>query len=183
MTSYYLTGSGDDVGAGAVLVPDFAAHSALDAVGHGGRRHDGQLRGDDRRVIRLQQRDRHARITGGVGGTRVVGVVGLDSRDRGANVGLGGRVVRTIAEAQVRGDRDREQDAEDDDDNEKFDEGETAFLTGQPLPDLAGHYGSSFHGERTMWPDRHRPTHPRWVTLDRVDADSWKPNRKAKGAV
>src|SRR5712691_11735500 len=132
----YSTGSGDDVGAGAVLVPDLAADGALDAVGHGGRRHDVQLRGNDRRVVRLQQRDRHARITGGVGGTRVVGVVGLDGRDGRANVGLGGRVVRTIAEAQVRGDRNREQDAENDDDNEKLDEGETALLSSQPLHEL-----------------------------------------------
>jgi hypothetical protein len=26
----------------------------------------------------------------------------------------------------------------------------------------------SFHGERTEWPVRHRPTHPWWVTLEGV---------------
>src|SRR5580765_4043206 len=142
-------GVGDDVGAWAVLVPGLAADGAVHAVGDRGRRLDVQLRGDDRRVVRLQERDRHACVACRVAGAGVVGIEGLDCRERGANVGLGGRVVRTIPEAQVRGDRDREQDAQNDDDNEKFDEGETAFLTGQPLPDLASHTKSSFHGERT----------------------------------
>src|SRR3984893_18599432 len=130
--------SGDDVRARAGLVPGLGAGGAVDAVGQGGRGLDVQLRRHDCRVVRLQQRDRHPRIAGGVGGAEVVGVVGLDSRDRSANVGLGGRVVRTIPEAQIRGDRDREQDAENDDDNEKLDEGETAFLTGEPPSNLAG---------------------------------------------
>ena len=86
--------------------------------------------GHDRRVVVLQRRDGHPRIASGVAGAGVVGVVGLDGRNRGANVGLGGRLVRAIPEAQVRGDRDRQQDAEDDDDNEELDERETALLTG-----------------------------------------------------
>jgi hypothetical protein len=55
---------------------------------------------------------------------QVCGGVVLDRRHRGADVGLGGRVVRPILELQVRRDRDREQDAEDDDDNEELDQGE-----------------------------------------------------------
>src|SRR6185437_11838938 len=53
-------GVGHDVGAWAVLVPGLAADGAVHAVGDRGRRLDVQLRGDDRRVVRLQERDRHA---------------------------------------------------------------------------------------------------------------------------
>src|SRR6476661_2725205 len=47
-------GSGYDVRAGAVLVPDLAAVGAVDAVGDRGRPEDRQLGRDIRRVISLQ---------------------------------------------------------------------------------------------------------------------------------
>src|SRR5207249_9990126 len=124
-----------------------------------------ELGRDDRRVVGLQQRDGHAGVAGGsacVGVVRRLRIAGLFPY---TTLFRSGRVVRSIAEAQVRGDRDREQDAEDDDDNEKFDEGETRLLTGQPLPDLAGHYEGSFHRANRVWPHMHRPHHPSWATL------------------
>src|SRR5438552_116310 len=132
-------GAADDVGAGAGLVPDLAADRALHAVGDRVCGLDEQLGRDDGRVVRLQQGNGHARIACGRARAGVVGDVRLDGRDRCSNVRLCGGVVRAVAEAQVRRNRDREQDAQDDDDNEKFDEGETGFLTGQPLPDLGAH--------------------------------------------
>ena len=63
----------------------------------------------------------------------VVGVVGLDRRDRGADVRLRGRVVGAVLEAQVRRDGDREQDPDDDDDDQELDEGE-ALRPSQSLP-------------------------------------------------
>src|SRR5205814_1751140 len=85
-------GAGDDVCAGAGLVPDLAADGALDAVRDRVGRLDEELGRDDGRVVSLQQRDGHAGVACGSAGAGVVGVVGLDRRDGGANVGLGGRV-------------------------------------------------------------------------------------------
>src|SRR5262249_33241979 len=64
----------------------------------------------------------------------VVGVELLGARDRGANVGRDGLLVRGVLEAEVRGNRDRQQDADDRDDDEKLDERE-AFLASEALLD------------------------------------------------
>src|SRR5919201_585515 len=115
----------------------------------------------------------------------VVGVVGLDARHERADVGLGSRLVGAILEREVRRNRDREQDADDDDDNEKLDEGEAAFLTGQPLPDLAGHAEAPSiganrgpHRDRCITEGSVRPSP--WATLVRVIAN-YKPRREAGG--
>src|SRR5207244_6629455 len=68
-----------------------------------------------------------------------VEVRGLLSRAGGADVVLRGRVVGAVPEAQVRGDRDREQDPEDDDDDEQLDQGEAALVTREALPQGADH--------------------------------------------
>src|SRR5919108_3550452 len=141
-------GSGDDVRAGAGLVPGRISDRALDAVRRVRRRLDEQLARDDCRVVRLQSRDGHARITSRRTAAGVVGVVGLDSRDGRTDVCLCGRVVGAIAERQVRRNRDRQQDAEDDDDNEQLDEGEAALLTGHSLQELLAHLLSTPSGSR-----------------------------------
>ena len=86
-------------------------------------------------VGRLEVRERRAGIR------VVVGVVRLDRRDRCAHVGLSGRLVRTIAELEVRRDRNREQDPDDDDHDEKLDQGETAlaFALVDPLTKSCKH--------------------------------------------
>ena len=53
-----------------------------------------------------------------------------------APVSIARRAVRPIAEAEVRRDCDRQQDADDHDDDEQLDQRE-AFLTLEPLPQLA----------------------------------------------
>src|SRR5205085_10647600 len=58
---------------------------------------------------------------------------------RSADVGLRGRVVGTVPEAEVRRDRDCKQDPEDDDDDEQLDQGETALVVRETLPQNAGH--------------------------------------------
>src|SRR5206468_11720410 len=115
-----------------------------DAVGGRGRRFRVvEFRRDALRVVYvLPLHDALPILAGRVARAGVVCVVGLDRRDRGPDVGLGSRVVRAVAEAQVRGNRDGEQDGEEDDENEELEEGETALLTGQQLPDLAGHAGA-----------------------------------------
>src|SRR5262249_9113791 len=70
-------------------------------------------------VARAQLAGRHVAV--GV----VVGEEGLGRRDRRADVGRSGGVLRLAAEREGRGEGDREQDADDDDDNEKLYEGET----------------------------------------------------------
>src|SRR4051812_18442929 len=162
-SSSCLADSVDDRGTRPVLAPGRAADRALDAVRDRRRCvRERELRGDELRVVVVTEvRDGHAGVAGRVAGADVVSVVGLDRRDCGADVGLGSRVVRAIAEAQVRGDRDGEQDAENDDDNEELDEGETAFLTGEPLPDLAGHSGAPSMGHANEVTTVHRRSHPR----------------------
>src|SRR5260370_3798559 len=65
-----------------------------------GGRADGDVL--DACVIGREGDSRHARVTGRVGGQRVVGVVGLDGRNRGADVRLGGGVVGAVLEARER---------------------------------------------------------------------------------
>src|ERR671911_1011840 len=122
-------GRGGDVATGALLVPGLRPDRAAEAVRDGVRsaQDDHVL---DTLVVGLHVGQVETRVA-----LRVVGVVGLDGRDRCAHVRLGGRVVRPVAEGEVRRHRDREQDAEDDDDNEKLDEGETLLLTSQALLD------------------------------------------------
>jgi hypothetical protein len=54
----------------------------------------------------------------------LVSVERLHARNRSADVRLRSGLVRPGAEAEVRGDRNREQDPEDDDHDQKLDEGE-----------------------------------------------------------
>jgi hypothetical protein len=68
----------------------------------------------------------------------VVGVERLHAGDGSADVGLRSRLVGPGAEAQVRGDRDRKQDPENDDHDEKLDQRETAIVARQAVPQ-AGH--------------------------------------------
>src|SRR5581483_2085641 len=70
------------------------------------------------------------------GGVLVPGLCGRDGR---ADVGLGRSVLGVAAEAEVGRHRDGNEDAEDDDDDQEIDEGETAHLTGQARLDLAEH--------------------------------------------
>src|SRR4051812_38755121 len=114
----------DDVARRALLVGDRVADGRGEAVRRGRRRLDRDAL-DALVVGRLQVREGHAGIA------VVVRVVRLDGRDRRAYVGLGRAVVRAILELQVGRDGDREQDAEDDDDDQHFDEGETALILGQ----------------------------------------------------
>src|SRR4029453_19478491 len=117
-------GTGDDVAAGATLVVvDAGRLRVLDAVpGAGGVHLDGDVL-DAGVVGKLQL----GQVGHDVVGLRVIGRVGLDARDRGADVGLGGRLVRARPEAQVRGNRDGKEDSQNDDDNEKLDQ-RKAFL-------------------------------------------------------
>jgi len=64
----------------------------------------------------------------------VVGVERLHAGNGSANVGLRSGLVGPGAEAQVRGDRDREQDPEDDDHDEELDQRETAIVSRQAMP-------------------------------------------------
>ncbi len=70
-------------------------------------------------------------------GVAVVGVALLVGSDRGADVGLGRLVLGTLLVVQVQRDGDRDQDADDHDDNEQFDERESAVALGTLLTDLA----------------------------------------------
>src|SRR6185503_15989422 len=106
-------------------------------------------------VRRLQLRQGHPGIAARGARLRVVGVVRLDGRDGRAHVRLGSLLVRPVAEAEVRRDGDREQDADDDDDDKKLDEGEAALLTSEPLLKLRKHSLSLVAMER--WPARYRP--------------------------
>src|SRR5436190_2306632 len=162
-------GARDDVGARACLLPRGRADGALDAVRQRVSRLNRQLGRDDGRVVVLQSRHGHARVAGRVPSAGVVGVVRLNGRDGGANVGLGSRLVGAILEREVRRDRDRQQDAENDDDNEELDERET-LIGRKTLPDLRDHAGGSFHRDTNgVKPALHRRNHPPWVTLERVN--------------
>ena len=55
----------------------------------------------------------------------IVCVVGLNIRQHCTDVGLRGRLVGAILEAQVRRHRDGKQDAENDDDDQELDQGES----------------------------------------------------------
>src|SRR3954465_5302636 len=93
---------------------------------------DGDLDVLDPGVVRGLQLDRgRARVAGGV-----VGVVRLHARHRCTNVGLRGGLVGPRAEAEVRGDRDRKQDPEDDDHDEQLDQGETVLLARKAVPQI-----------------------------------------------
>src|SRR5919198_5550706 len=109
-----------DVGAGAGLVVlDGPGDCVDDAVR--GRVRDRDLDVLDPGVVRtLQLRQRHAGVPG-----RVVSVVRLHPGHGRADVRLRRRVVGPLAEAEVRGNRNREQDSQNDDHDEKLDEGET----------------------------------------------------------
>ena len=78
----------------------------------------------------------------------MVGVVRLDAGDGGADVGLRGRCVGAVLEAEVRGDRDCEQDPEDDDDDEKLDEREAALVVREAMPQVCRHWCCSFRAQR-----------------------------------
>src|SRR5439155_2640608 len=85
-------------------------------------------------IRRLELGQRHSHVT-----RRMVGVVRLHPRHGGADVRLRGRVVRPATEAEVRRDRDCQQDPEDDDDDEEFDQRETAIVSRQALPHTVDH--------------------------------------------
>src|SRR3954471_24007179 len=120
-----------DVGSRAgLVVEDRARRGVDDAV----RRRVGDRDLDvlDPGVVRaLQLGQRGARVTAGV-----VGVERLHARHSSTNVGLRGGFVGPRAEAEVRGDRDRKQDPEDDDHDEQLDQGEALLLTSKTLPQI-----------------------------------------------
>src|ERR1700693_2719570 len=120
MTSPLRTGSCQDVGTWAGLLPRLCAHSALDAVGRRRARLDDDVL-DALVVGRLKIGQRCAGIR------VVVGVIRLDCRDRRTHVGLSGRLVRTIAELEIRRNRNCQQDSDDDDHDKKIDQGETTL--------------------------------------------------------
>src|SRR5215831_20084317 len=112
MTVFGSAGARDDVSAGsALVVVDAGRLRVLDAVPGAGSVH---LDGDvlDAGVVGELQL---GQVGAEVHGLGVVGRVGLDARDRRADVGLGGRLVRARPEAQVGGNRDGQQDSQDDD--------------------------------------------------------------------
>src|SRR5690348_1895453 len=105
-----------------LVVLNRARNRVADAVAAGGG--DGDLDVLDPGVVGLLQlRQGDARVTG-----RVVGVERLHARDGGADVGLRGGLVRPRAEAEVRRDRDCQQDPENDDHDQKLDQGETTLI-------------------------------------------------------
>src|SRR5947209_10704543 len=114
----------------------------------------------------LELRERHARVAGGV-----VGVEGLHAGDGGADVGLRGRVVGPIPEAQVGGDRDCEQDPEDDDDDEQLDQGEAALVTREAFPQGADHWRACSFRTGKRWLERYR----------RRPSESVRPERVSRG--
>src|SRR5436190_21777922 len=120
-----------DGSARAVLAPGLAADRALDAVGDRRRcARERQLGGDELRVVVVTQvRHRHAVVARAVAGAGVVCVVGLDRRDCGPDVGLGSRVVRTIAERSEEQTCELQPDSEHVYGNVLDEEDETAFLT------------------------------------------------------
>src|SRR5947208_8106327 len=129
-----LAGAGVDIRRGAVLLVGVLAHGALDAV-LGARLAD-DLDVLDALVVRsLEDCGRQ------VGVRVVVGVEGLHTGDRRANVGLSGRLLGAAPEAEVRGDRDCEQDPDDDDHDQKLDQGETTLvvLLRDPLAEPLDH--------------------------------------------
>src|SRR4029453_561431 len=71
----------------------------------------------------------------------------LAPRDRRPQVGRGRALVRAVAEAEVRGDRDRGEDRKDDHHDEELDQGE-ALLAPQPFVQLVQHLGSFPWGNR-----------------------------------
>src|SRR6266487_1075327 len=85
-------------------------------------------------VRELQLRQVRTHVTG-----RVVGVERLDARHGGADVGLRGRLVGPAAEAEVRGDRNCQQDPDDDDDHEELDQGETLLVSREATPKTSKH--------------------------------------------
>jgi hypothetical protein len=113
--------------------PRLAADGLLEAVRVAGSANgpvadDGS--GDvDTRIDRPESEKVHASV--GV----VVGEPRLGARNRRADVGPSGLVVRAVAEAEVGRDRNREQDPDDDDDDEQLNEGE-AFLASDPRRSL-----------------------------------------------
>src|SRR6059058_2803662 len=131
-----LTAERNDVAAGAALVvEDSGGLRVLDAVAGAGRVHlDGDVL-DAGVVGELQLRQ----VGTEVGRLAVVGRVGLDAWDGRADVGLGGRLVRARPEAEVRGNRDCEQDSQDDDHDQKLDQREAALLAGETLPQCINH--------------------------------------------
>src|SRR5207253_2453546 len=77
------------------------------------------------------------------------------------------------AEAEVGRHRDRNEDAEDDDDHQQLDEGETALLTSQARLDLAEHVEISSDGvdwreAPAKWLSAHCSPIPRGQKGDRV---------------
>src|SRR5918994_1131167 len=120
-------GRGGDVATGALLVPGLRPDRAAEAV------RDGVRSAQDDHVLDALVVGPHVGQVETRVALRVVGVVGLDGRDRCAHVRLGGGVVRPVAEGEVRRHRDRQQDAEDDDDNEKLDEREAALVPSQTI--------------------------------------------------
>src|SRR6266480_11367 len=132
-----LTAVRDDVAAGAALVVEDAGRlRALDAVPSPVRSLDRDVL--DAGVVGLDLPEGRSDVEG----LRVVGRVGLHAGDRRADVGLGGRLVRARPEAQVRGNRDREQDSQDDDHDEKLDQREAfvALRRRQPAGKLGEHW-------------------------------------------
>src|SRR4051794_2868848 len=125
-------GARGDVGGRAGLLVDRGTDCRLDAVRRRRRGLDDDVL--DAGVVRsLQHGRRRARVGA------MVGVERLHAGDSGANVGLRGRVVRTILELEVRRDRNREQDPDDDDDDQELDERE-ALVTLEPHPQRIQHF-------------------------------------------
>src|SRR5919202_4624271 len=118
-----LAAAGLDVARRARLVVRRGARRGVpDAVA--ARRGNRDLDVLDAGVVRLLElRERHADVA-----RRMVGVVRLHARNRGADVRLRSGLVRPRAEAQIRGNRDRKQDSQNDDHDQKLDQRET-FLT------------------------------------------------------
>src|SRR5262249_14189564 len=108
----------------------FAVRDAVAVVCSVRAGHDGRT---DARGLRAQEGAGQAAVA-----VAVVLEVRLRRGDRGADVGLGGGLLRGSREAQVRRDGDRNQDAEDDHDDEELDQGE-ALLARQTGLDLVDH--------------------------------------------
>src|SRR3954447_1602099 len=135
-----LAGAELDVARRAGLVVlDGRRRRVDDAVAAKGR--DGDLDVLDPGVVRaLEFRQRRARVARGV-----VGVERLHAGHCSADVGLRSGLVGPRAEAQVRGDRDRQQDPENDDHDQQLDEGET-LVAPQSLLKPCKHACSSLRG-------------------------------------
>src|SRR4051794_11558463 len=122
-------GAADDLRRRAGLLERVAALGRADAVARAGAL-DNEVVLQTGVVARLELREVHRR-----GVVAVVRVVRLDGRHRRADVRLSSRALSAILEAEVRRDRDRQQDAEDHDDDQELDERE-ALVARQPLLEL-----------------------------------------------